>query len=63
MQDMVERGQVLFPTGQGGSAMYKPPLFHWSAFAMNGLCGIKRVTAFNLGIPHRCSMASPRRCW
>ncbi|HTW88875.1 MAG TPA: glycosyltransferase family 39 protein [Candidatus Binataceae bacterium] len=48
VQDMVERGHVLFPTGQGGTPMYKPPLFHWTAFAIDRLCGIRRVTAFNL---------------
>ncbi len=51
VQDMVERGHVLFPTGQGGTVMYKPPLFHWTAFAVDRIFGIKRVTAFNLRIP------------
>lgn len=51
VQDMVERGHVLFPTGQGGSPMYKPPLFHWTAFAVDRLFGITRVTAFNLRLP------------
>lgn len=48
VQDMVERGHVLFPTGPGGTPMYKPPLFHWTAFAIDRLFGITRVTAFNL---------------
>ncbi|HUY17842.1 MAG TPA: glycosyltransferase family 39 protein [Candidatus Binataceae bacterium] len=51
VQDMVERGQVLFPTGQGGTPMYKPPLFHWTALAIDRLFGIHRVTAFNLRLP------------
>ncbi len=51
VQDMVERGHFLFPVGHGGEPMYKPPLFHWTAFAIDRLFGLRKVTAFNLRLP------------
>ncbi len=51
VQQMVERGILLFPTENGDSPMYKPPLFHWTAFALDRLGKLGRVTAFNLRLP------------
>ncbi|MHB8382783.1 MAG: ArnT family glycosyltransferase [Candidatus Binataceae bacterium] len=48
VQQMVEHGHLLFPVENGAQPMYKPPLFHWSAFALDRLTGQDRVTAFNL---------------
>jgi len=48
VQQMVEHGKVLFPLENGHSPMYKPPLFHWTATAIDHLLGVKKVTAFNL---------------
>ncbi len=48
VQQMVEHGKVLFPLENGHSPMYKPPLFHWTATAVDHLLGVKKVTAFNL---------------
>jgi 4-amino-4-deoxy-L-arabinose transferase-like glycosyltransferase len=51
IQQMVERGRLLFPSVNGGSPMYKPPLFHWSAVALDRLMGVHKVTAFNFRLP------------
>jgi 4-amino-4-deoxy-L-arabinose transferase-like glycosyltransferase len=51
IQQMVEHGKVLFPAVNGGSPMYKPPLFHWSALALDRLTGASKVTAFNFRLP------------
>jgi 4-amino-4-deoxy-L-arabinose transferase-like glycosyltransferase len=51
LQQMVEHDALLFPLENGKSPMYKPPLFHWTAVAIDGLSGIKTVTAFNLRLP------------
>ncbi|MDB5107607.1 MAG: dolichyl-phosphate-mannose--protein mannosyltransferase, partial [Candidatus Binatus sp.] len=48
VQQMVEHGAVLFPLENGSTPMYKPPLFHWTALALDRLLGIKKVTAANL---------------
>jgi 4-amino-4-deoxy-L-arabinose transferase-like glycosyltransferase len=48
---MVEHGVLLFPLENGSAPMYKPPLFHWSAAALDRIAGAKRVTAFNLRMP------------
>src|SRR5579864_1934564 len=48
VQQMVEHDAVLFPLENGRSPMYKPPLFHWTAVAIDRLAGIRKVTAFNL---------------
>lgn len=48
LQQMVEHGAVLFPLENGRSPMYKPPLFHWTALAIDRVAGIRRVTALNL---------------
>jgi 4-amino-4-deoxy-L-arabinose transferase-like glycosyltransferase len=48
VQRMVERGHLLFPVQSGGQPMYKPPLFHWSATAIDKLLGLKKVDEFNL---------------
>ncbi|HVA81257.1 MAG TPA: glycosyltransferase family 39 protein [Candidatus Binataceae bacterium] len=48
VQQMVEHGHLLFPLENGAQPMYKPPLFHWTAFAIDRLTGQRRVTAANL---------------
>ena len=51
MQQMVERGHLLFPVENGKIPMYKPPLFHWTAVAIDRIAGIRKVTAANLRLP------------
>ncbi len=51
LQQMVEHGRLLFPLENGVAPMYKPPLFHWTAVAIDRLAGIDRVTAWNLRLP------------
>ena len=51
VQQMVEHGHLLFPVENGIVPMYKPPLFHWTAVAIDRLAGIRKVTAANLRIP------------
>jgi len=51
VQQMVEHGGGLFPLANGRDAMYKPPLFHWTALAIDRLFGIRKVTPFNLRLP------------
>jgi len=51
LQQMVEHGRLLFPLENGVAPMYKPPLFHWTAVALDRLAGIHRVTAWNLRLP------------
>jgi 4-amino-4-deoxy-L-arabinose transferase-like glycosyltransferase len=51
VQQMVEHGGGLFPLAGGHQAMYKPPLFHWTALAFDRLLAIRKVTAFDLRLP------------
>jgi 4-amino-4-deoxy-L-arabinose transferase-like glycosyltransferase len=51
LQQMVEHDALLFPLENGRSPMYKPPLFHWTAVALDRLTGVHKVTAFNLRMP------------
>src|SRR5438552_4126556 len=51
LQQMVEHGALLFPVENGRSPMYKPPLFHWTAAAVDQLAGMRKVTSFNLRLP------------
>ncbi|HEY2105496.1 MAG TPA: phospholipid carrier-dependent glycosyltransferase, partial [Candidatus Binataceae bacterium] len=51
IQQMVEHGKLLFPSVNGGSPMYKPPLFHWTAAALDRLLGVSKVTPFNFRLP------------
>src|SRR5690242_4753840 len=51
LQQMVERGGGLFPAAAAEGPMYKPPLFHWTALAIDRALGIGKVTAFNLRLP------------
>jgi 4-amino-4-deoxy-L-arabinose transferase-like glycosyltransferase len=48
VQQMVEHGKLLFALENGHSPMYKPPLFHWTATALDHLLELTKVTAFNL---------------
>ncbi len=51
VQQMVEHGKYLFPVENGRAPMYKPPLFHWTAAAIDLSLDAKKVTAFNLRLP------------
>jgi 4-amino-4-deoxy-L-arabinose transferase-like glycosyltransferase len=51
LQQMVEHDHLLFPVENGNVPMYKPPLFHWTAVAIDRLAGIRNVTAANLRLP------------
>jgi 4-amino-4-deoxy-L-arabinose transferase-like glycosyltransferase len=51
VQQMVERGKLLFPLENGRQPMYKPPLFHWTALALDRLAAVRKVTAANLRVP------------
>jgi 4-amino-4-deoxy-L-arabinose transferase-like glycosyltransferase len=51
VQQMVEHDHLLFPVENGNIPMYKPPLFHWTAVAIDRLAGIRKVTAANLRLP------------
>src|SRR5208283_1356557 len=48
VQQMVEHGALLFPLDNSRAPLYKPPLFHWTATALDHLIGAKRVTPLNL---------------
>ena len=51
VQQMVEHDHLLFPVENGNVPMYKPPLFHWTAVAIDRVLGIRKVTAANLRLP------------
>src|SRR5690348_2850075 len=51
VQQMVEHGVLLFPLENGSAPMYKPPLFHWTATALDRIGRMRKVTAFNLRLP------------
>jgi 4-amino-4-deoxy-L-arabinose transferase-like glycosyltransferase len=51
VQQMVEHGHILFPLENRRQPMYKPPLFHWTALAIDRALGIDKVTAGNLRAP------------
>ncbi len=51
VQQMVEHGVMLFPLENGSAPMYKPPLFHWTAAALDRVGRARKVTAFNLRLP------------
>jgi 4-amino-4-deoxy-L-arabinose transferase-like glycosyltransferase len=51
VQQMVEHGHLLFPVENGKVPMYKPPLFHWTAVAIDRVFDIRKVTAANLRLP------------
>ena len=51
VQQMVEHGVLLFPLENGSAPMYKPPLFHWTATALDRIGAVRRVDAFNLRLP------------
>lgn len=51
VQQMVEHGHLLFPLENGAVPMYKPPLFHWTAVAIDRVAGVRKVTAANLRLP------------
>jgi 4-amino-4-deoxy-L-arabinose transferase-like glycosyltransferase len=51
VQQMVEHGVLLFPLENGSAPMYKPPLFHWTAAALDRIGRVNRVTGFNLRLP------------
>src|SRR5262249_19686870 len=51
VQQMVKHDKLLFPLENGRTPMYKPPLFHWTATALDRAMGAKKVTSFNLRLP------------
>ncbi len=51
LQQMVEHDVLLFPLENGVTPMYKPPLFHWTAVALDRLARVRKVTPLNLRIP------------
>ncbi|MGH7842140.1 MAG: ArnT family glycosyltransferase, partial [Candidatus Binataceae bacterium] len=51
VEQMVEHGEYLFPLDNAHAPLYKPPLFHWTATALDRLAGATRVTTFNLRLP------------
>jgi 4-amino-4-deoxy-L-arabinose transferase-like glycosyltransferase len=51
VQQMVEHGELLFPLDNCRVPMYKPPLFHWTSYALDKIRGQEIVTAFNLRLP------------
>jgi 4-amino-4-deoxy-L-arabinose transferase-like glycosyltransferase len=51
VQQMVEHGVLLFPLENGSAPMYKPPLFHWTATALDRIGHAGKVTAYNLRLP------------
>jgi 4-amino-4-deoxy-L-arabinose transferase-like glycosyltransferase len=51
VQQMVEHGVLLFPLENGSAPMYKPPLFHWTAAALDRIGRVNKVSAFNLRLP------------
>jgi 4-amino-4-deoxy-L-arabinose transferase-like glycosyltransferase len=51
VQQMVEHDHLLFPVENGKVPMFKPPLFHWTAVAIDRLAGTRKVTAANLRLP------------
>src|ERR1700686_2028593 len=58
MQQMVEHGHLLFPVENGAVPMYKPPMFHWPAVAIDRIAGIRKVTAPNRRMPAGPSTAA-----
>jgi 4-amino-4-deoxy-L-arabinose transferase-like glycosyltransferase len=51
VQDMLEHNHLLFPLENDKTPMYKPPLFHWTAVALDRIADIHKVTASNLRLP------------
>ncbi len=51
VQQIVEHRGGLFPVEGEHQAMYKPPLFHWTALAADRLLGAGKVDAFNVRLP------------
>jgi 4-amino-4-deoxy-L-arabinose transferase-like glycosyltransferase len=51
VQQMVEHRDLLFPLDNCSVPMYKPPLFHWTASALDYILGQDVVNSFNLRLP------------
>ena len=51
VQQMVEHDHLMFPVENGKVPMFKPPLFHWTAVAIDRIAGVRKVTAANLRLP------------
>jgi 4-amino-4-deoxy-L-arabinose transferase-like glycosyltransferase len=51
VQQMVEHHDLLFPLDNCSVPMYKPPLFHWTASALDYILGQDAVSSFNLRLP------------
>ena len=51
VQQMVENNDLLFPLDNCRNPMYKPPLFHWTAAAVDFVTRQTVVDSFNLRLP------------
>jgi len=51
MQDMLERGNILFPRASGDEPSYKPPLLHWVGTAIAHVLGTSEVTELTVRLP------------
>lgn len=51
VQQMVENNELLFPLDNCREPMYKPPLFHWTATALDFVLHKPVVDSFNLRLP------------
>jgi 4-amino-4-deoxy-L-arabinose transferase-like glycosyltransferase len=51
VQQMVERGELLFPLDNCSLPMYKPPLYHWTATALAFVSRQATATPFILRLP------------
>lgn len=51
VQQMVEHHHLLFPLENCKIPIYKPPLFHWTATALDYTMGQRIVDSFNLRLP------------
>ncbi|MEO8604919.1 MAG: glycosyltransferase family 39 protein [bacterium] len=48
---MIEAGEWLFPQVSGQGAMFKPPLFHWTAVGLAAVLGLRRASEFAVRLP------------
>src|ERR1700726_3628648 len=51
VQQMVKNNELLFPLHNCREPMYKPPLFHWTATALDFVLQKPVVDSFNLRLP------------
>lgn len=51
MQDMLERGNLLFPRASGDEPSYKPPMVHWVATVLARVLGASEVSELSVRLP------------